>query len=71
MFETLRKANMKLNPKKCTFGVETGQFLGYMITNEGIRANPKKVQAIINMASPRTLREVQALMANSQHLDAS
>ena len=40
-FDTLRKANMKLNPKKCTFGVETGQFLGYMITNEGIQANPK------------------------------
>nr|GEX42500.1 retrovirus-related Pol polyprotein from transposon opus [Tanacetum cinerariifolium] len=38
-----------------------GQFLGYMITNEGIQANPEKVQAIINMASPRTLREVQAL----------
>ncbi|GJS36643.1 reverse transcriptase domain-containing protein, partial [Tanacetum coccineum] len=35
-FDTLRKANMKLNPKKCTFGVEAGQFLGYIITNEGI-----------------------------------
>ncbi|GJV90792.1 reverse transcriptase domain-containing protein [Tanacetum coccineum] len=32
-----------------------------MIMNEGIQANPKKVQAIINMASPRTLCEVQAL----------
>nr|GEX18296.1 reverse transcriptase domain-containing protein [Tanacetum cinerariifolium] len=60
-FDTLRKANMKLNPKKCTFGVEAGQFFGYMITNEGIQENPEKVQAIINMASPRTLREVQAL----------
>lgn len=60
-FDTLRKANMKLNPKKCTFGMETGQFLGYMISNEGIQANPEKVHAIINMVSPRTLREVQAL----------
>ncbi|GJW85845.1 reverse transcriptase domain-containing protein [Tanacetum coccineum] len=60
-FDTLRKANMKLNPRKCTFGVEAGQFLGYMITNEGIQANPEKVQAIINIASLRTLREVQAL----------
>nr|GEW30392.1 reverse transcriptase domain-containing protein [Tanacetum cinerariifolium] len=40
---------------------ETKQFLGYMITNEGIQANPEKVQAIINMTSPRTLREVQVL----------
>ncbi|GJV97071.1 reverse transcriptase domain-containing protein [Tanacetum coccineum] len=52
---------MKLNPKKCTFGVESGQFLGYMITNEGIKANPKKVQAIIDLASPKSLRDVQAL----------
>ncbi|GJX06711.1 hypothetical protein Tco_0194643 [Tanacetum coccineum] len=43
------------------FTSQLGQFLGYMITNEGIQANPKKVQAIINMVSPRTLREVQAL----------
>ncbi|GJS29659.1 reverse transcriptase domain-containing protein [Tanacetum coccineum] len=60
-FDTLRKVNMKLNPKKCTFGIENGQFLGYMITQDGIQANPEKVKAIINMASPKTLREVQAL----------
>lgn len=60
-FHELRKSNMKLNPKKCTFGVETGQFLGYMITSEGITTTPKKIQAIIDMASPRTLREVQGL----------
>lgn len=35
-FNTLNKANMKLNPKKYTFWVETGQFLGYVITNKGI-----------------------------------
>ncbi|GJU99990.1 hypothetical protein Tco_1329261 [Tanacetum coccineum] len=51
-FEKLRRTNMKLNPKKCTFGVESGQFLGYMITNEGIKANPKKVQAMIDLTSP-------------------
>ncbi|GJW93198.1 reverse transcriptase domain-containing protein, partial [Tanacetum coccineum] len=60
-FDTLRKANMKLNQKKCTFRVEAGQFLGYIITNEGIQANPEKVQAISNMASPKTLREIQSL----------
>ncbi|GJT41769.1 reverse transcriptase domain-containing protein [Tanacetum coccineum] len=39
-FETLRITNMKLNPKKCTFRAESR--LGYMITNEGIKANPEK-----------------------------
>ena len=60
-FQTLRRTNMKLNPKKCMFGVESGQFLGYMITNEGIKANPEKVQVTIDLSSPRSLKDVQAL----------
>ncbi|GJX97849.1 reverse transcriptase domain-containing protein [Tanacetum coccineum] len=55
-FEMLIRTNMNLNLNKCTFGVESGQFLGYMITNEGIKANPEKVQAIIDLASPKSLR---------------
>lgn len=51
-FHTLRHINMKLNPKKCVFGVETSQFLGHMITKNGIEANPEKVKAITNMISP-------------------
>ncbi|GJY45570.1 reverse transcriptase domain-containing protein [Tanacetum coccineum] len=35
-FKTLRKINMKLNPKKCTFGVEEGMFLGYQVNTKGI-----------------------------------
>ncbi|GJX97495.1 reverse transcriptase domain-containing protein [Tanacetum coccineum] len=61
MFDNLRKINMKLNPKKCSFGVEEGKFLGYMVTFEGIRANPKKTKAIADMQSPRTLKEMQSL----------
>ncbi|GJS18944.1 reverse transcriptase domain-containing protein [Tanacetum coccineum] len=38
-FSTLRRINMKLNPKKCSFGMEEGKFLGYIVTLEGIRAN--------------------------------
>ncbi|GJX40325.1 reverse transcriptase domain-containing protein [Tanacetum coccineum] len=46
-FATLRRMNMKLNLKKYIFGVETSQFLGHMITKEGIKANPDKVKAIV------------------------
>ncbi|GKA25009.1 reverse transcriptase domain-containing protein [Tanacetum coccineum] len=60
-FSTLRKINMKLNPKKCSFGVEEGKFLGYVVTYEGIRANPKKTKAVIDMPSPRTLKQMQSL----------
>ena len=52
---------MKLNPSKCVFGVVSGKFLGFMVSQKGIEANPEKVQAIINMASPQTVKEVQKL----------
>ena len=42
-FKTLVKAQMKLNPTKCTFGVEEGQFLGYKVSKEGIFPNPYKI----------------------------
>ncbi|GJX08342.1 reverse transcriptase domain-containing protein [Tanacetum coccineum] len=51
-FDNLWRINMKLNLKKCSFGVEEGRFLGYMVTSKGIRANPKKTKAIIDMQSP-------------------
>ncbi|GJT20964.1 hypothetical protein Tco_0890901 [Tanacetum coccineum] len=59
-FDNLRRINMKLNPKKYSFGVEEGKFLGYMVTFEEIRANPKKTKAIADMQSPRTLKEMQS-----------
>nr|GEV08729.1 hypothetical protein [Tanacetum cinerariifolium] len=60
-FSTLRKINMKLNLKKCSFGVEEGKFLGYVVTSEGIRANPEKTKAVMGMPSPRTLKRLQSL----------
>ncbi|GJZ28579.1 reverse transcriptase domain-containing protein [Tanacetum coccineum] len=60
-FDNLKKINMKLNPKKCSFRVEEGKFLGYMVTSEGIRANPKMTKALADLQSPRTLKEMQSL----------
>ena len=60
-FTTLKQYQMKLNPSKCVFGVASGKFLGFMVSQRGIEANPEKVQAIINMVSPRTVKEVQKL----------
>ncbi|GJY89672.1 reverse transcriptase domain-containing protein [Tanacetum coccineum] len=58
---TLEKGNMKLNPKKCSFGMEEGKFLGYIVTSEGIRANPEKAKAMVNMPSPSNLKQIQRL----------
>ena len=51
---------MKLNQTKYTFGVSSGKFLGFMVSQRGIiEANPKKVKAILEMSSPKTVKEVQ------------
>ncbi|GJS46031.1 reverse transcriptase domain-containing protein [Tanacetum coccineum] len=60
-FENLKAINIKLNPKKISFGVEEGKFVGYMVTSEGIRANPKKTKAMSDLTSPKTLKEMQSL----------
>nr|GFA25403.1 reverse transcriptase domain-containing protein [Tanacetum cinerariifolium] len=60
-FDNLKKINMKLNPKKCSFRVKEGNFLGYMVTSEGFRANPKKTKDLADLQSPRTLKEMQSL----------
>ena len=60
-FNTLRQYNMKLNPSKCAFGVSLGKFLNFMVSQRGIEANPEKVKAILEMSSPKTVKEVQSL----------
>ncbi|GJW94360.1 reverse transcriptase domain-containing protein [Tanacetum coccineum] len=60
-FHTLRKINMKLNPKKCTFGAVEGMFLGYTITPEGIKPCPDKTESVLQLPSLRTIKEVQSL----------
>ena len=60
-FSTLRKYNMKLNPAKCIFAIALGKFLGFMVSQRGIEVNPDKVKAIIEVKSPKTVKEVQSL----------
>ncbi|XP_042432601.1 uncharacterized protein LOC122019170 [Zingiber officinale] len=60
-FHTLRMYGVKLNPQKCLFGAKSGRFLGYIITERGIEANPSKVKALQDMPPPRNLKEVQHL----------
>ncbi|GJT81877.1 reverse transcriptase domain-containing protein [Tanacetum coccineum] len=60
-FKTLREINMKLNPKKCTFGIEEGMFLGYKVNTEGIMVCLNKVRAVLNLSSPKCLKDIQKL----------
>ncbi|RDX78617.1 Retrovirus-related Pol polyprotein from transposon 17.6, partial [Mucuna pruriens] len=62
VFHILRKHQLRLNLGKCSFGVRAGKFLGFMLTERGIKANPEKCQAVINMRSPHSVKEVQQFM---------
>ena len=58
-FITLRKHQMRLNPEKCVFRVTGGKCLCFLVDERGIEANPDKIQAIQDMKSPRSVKEVQ------------
>ncbi|GJS36634.1 reverse transcriptase domain-containing protein [Tanacetum coccineum] len=59
--ERLRVINLKLNPKKCSFGIEEGRFLGHLITKQGIKLDPSKVKAISDLQPPKSISEMQSL----------
>ena len=56
VFGELRKYDMCLNPKKCTFGVGRGKFPGFMITHWGIEVNLDKCSAILEMHNPTNIQ---------------
>ena len=60
-FGTHRLYRIKLNPSKCAFGVSSGKFLSFMVSQWGIKANPDKIQAILKMSPPKNVKEVQSL----------
>ncbi|XP_020422651.1 uncharacterized protein LOC109949950 [Prunus persica] len=61
MFTILKQYKMRLNPTKCAFGAASGKFLGFMISQRGIEANPEKIQAILDMTIPKTVKDIQSL----------
>jgi hypothetical protein len=61
-FNNPRWFSIKLNPKKCTFGVPWGKLVGYIITKHSIKANPDKILAITEIGQVGNVKDVQWLM---------
>jgi hypothetical protein len=61
-FTNLGNAGLKLNPKKCIFGVSIGKILCCLVSARGIEANPEKIDTIINM-EPLTSRKLAQRLA--------
>ncbi|KAK1692225.1 hypothetical protein QYE76_008922 [Lolium multiflorum] len=60
-FANLRRYKIKLNPLKCTFGVPSGQLLGYVVSKRGIEPNPEKTLAVMRTKQPKCLVDAQKL----------
>ena len=60
-FNVLRKHKLCLDASKCSFGVRSGKFLGYMVTHRGIEVNPDQIRAINDLKPPQNAKEVQRL----------
>ena len=60
-FQVLKSYNMKLNPTKCAFRVSAGKFLGFIVNNRGIEANPYKIKVVLNMLPPSNIKDIQRL----------
>ncbi|KAL2486221.1 Integrase catalytic domain-containing protein [Abeliophyllum distichum] len=61
VFNVSRQNKLKLNLEKCVFVAAWGKFLGFMITQRGIKANPDKIKAILEMKSPISRKDAQSL----------
>ena len=66
-FDTLQSYNMKLNLNKCAFGVTTGKFLGFMVSQKGIEVNPKK--KFVSTATDRCLTFFRTLRKSFEWTD--
>ncbi|KAM2510600.1 hypothetical protein EV2_035815 [Malus domestica] len=60
-FTILKRYRMRLNPNKCAFDVGSGKFLGFMISQRGIEANPEKIKAIFDIKESVTSKDIQSL----------
>jgi hypothetical protein len=62
VLERTRRFRLRMNPKKCSFGVSAGQFLGFLVHEREIEIGLKSQEAVRSMVPPTTKRELQQLI---------
>ena len=59
---------MRLNPKKCTFGVTSGKLLGHIVSEHGIEVDLEKIKAILDMLAPRNVKDIRDFLGRLQYI---
>ena len=62
VFKRLRDAGLKLSPKKCFFAKERLHYLGFILSKDGVEADPRKVEKIVNLKAPKNAKGVKSLL---------
>ena len=62
IFERLRQFNLKIEPDKCEFLKTELNYLGHIVTSEGVKPDPNKVQAINDFPIPRNVTDVKSFL---------
>ncbi|XXG46944.1 hypothetical protein AAC387_Pa02g1672 [Persea americana] len=71
VLQSSRETKLRMNQKKCVFGVSSGKLLGFMVSNRGIEVDPSKVKAILEMPPPKNLKELRGLIGRRQFIRSS
>jgi hypothetical protein len=66
VLDRFEKANLKLQPKKCTIAPSKVEYLGHVLAKEGVKPNPVKVKAIENYTVPKTVKTSITLLSANQ-----
>jgi hypothetical protein len=61
-FEKCRKFGLSLNPKKSHFAMQEGKLLGHIVSRDGIKIDPKRIEAIDTINIPRNRKEIQSFL---------
>jgi hypothetical protein len=68
VFHKCRKFDISLDPKKSNFRMEEGKLLGHIISKEGIKIDPNRVETILNIGTHRSKKEVQSFLGKENFL---
>ena len=62
VFDRIQDAGLKLNPKKCALFKKEVKFLGHIVTPEGVRTDPAKIEAVEKWPTPRSTKDVRSFL---------
>ena len=68
IFKRIKEYKLRLNPQKCTFGVTTEKFLGFLVSDKGIEVNLSKIKAILDMPLFKSEKEIRGFLGWLQYI---